>query len=245
MAELTRKEELERRNPEKSKEIDEYIGELMDYARDDYDFVVKFLKKQFESALGNNDGERAKFFAKVANGVEKSIGRIPYDYDLKTKREKEDINNYLKQKSMEDARQREEEQEFEQQQEYAEQEVDTQIREDANARGLLDSGIQKKTQQKAKYERKIMEVDPTKRAFAYRQALRNEDARIAKQESGRNLADIKTSARRAAEDEQFNYEYGEQRASKTLEERLRDLELQRKQEYSTAIQQENIKRQLA
>lgn len=216
-------------------EINKYIDELKGYAQGDYDFVVKYLKKQFETALGTDNVARADFMAKVANQLEARIGRIPYDYELKTGREKQDLADFLKQKDMEDAQQRKQEVEFNTQQELASQKEQKQVRTAANERGMLDSGIEKRQAGEVALERKVNVQDPQNRVFAYQQALRDEQKRLGVQGSERNLADITTGARRGAIDEQTNLDYGTEKANRTLQERLADLERTKNQQYRSGL----------
>lgn len=215
---------IETLDPEALRAINDYIDELKDTAQDNYDFIVKYLKSQFEHALGTNDQDRAKFFAQVANRLEERIGRIPYDYEIMTGREKEDLANYLKEKSMEDTRQRELEKEFETQQALATEKEQEKIREAANERGMLDSGIQKHQQAEAQEERETNILTPQRSLFAYQQAMRDLRESQAKIQSQRNLQDITTEARRAAQDEQTAYQKGTEQANLSLAQRLAEIE---------------------
>lgn len=231
----TTAERLQDQDRELYDEINKYIDELKGYAQGDYDFVVKYLKKQFETALGTDDKARAEFFKEVSNTLEKRIGRIPYDYELKTGREKEDIANFLKAKDEEDTEQRKQEIEFQAQQELASTKEQKVVKEGANERGMLDSGIEKRQSQEVATDRKVNVIDPQERKFAFQQALRDEDRRLGKISSERNLADIKTEARRGGEDEQSNLEYGTEKAKKTLEERLAEIERSRSQQMRSGL----------
>lgn len=228
-------EQLQQVDQELYDEINQYIDELKGYAQGDYDFVVKYLKKQFTTALGSDDSARADFFAKVANQLESRVGRIPYDYELKTGREKEDLANFLKQKDMEDADQRKQEVQFKEQQDLASEKEQKQIAENANASGLLGSGIEKRQKTEAAKERKTNIEDPQQRIFAYQQALRDEQRRLGIQGSERNIQDITTSARRAGQDEQVTLDYGTEKAKRTLEERLAELRRTQNQQYRSGL----------
>jgi hypothetical protein len=218
---------LQQQDPELFGEINKYIDELKGEAQGDYDFVVKFLKRQYQMALGTDDKARAEFFTKVANQLEERVGRIPYDYELKTGREKEDMATYLKQKDMEDTRQRTQESEFNKQQDLAIKEEQKAVVEGANARGMLGSGIQQRQQTEVQEKRNTNIIDPQKSLFSYQQAIRDEKARVAQVQSDRNLADITTEARRGGQDEQYKYDYGSESAQRTLEKRLAALERER------------------
>lgn len=131
---------------QKSKdEINKYVSELVNEANGDYDFVVKFLKKQYQMSLGTDDAARTKFFEDVADKLEERIGRIPYDYETLTAREKDAMNRKLQYAEMQDRQQYAQEYEFAAQQKFAkEQEQQTNV-ETSSKRGLLGSGIQQKS----------------------------------------------------------------------------------------------------
>jgi len=217
-------DQLQQQDPELHGEINKYIDELKGEAQGDYEFVVKYLKKQFEMSLGTDDTARAEFFSKVANQLEERVGRIPYDFELKTGREKEDYANFLKEKDMEDTDQRAQELEFQAQQDLAAKREQKEITEGANERGMLGSGIEKRQQAEVAEERKVTQQDPQQRVFAYQQARRDEERRIGGVTSERNLADITTEARRGGQDEQFNYDKGSEGAKRSLDKRLAELE---------------------
>lgn len=61
-------------------EIDKYIQELMDFAKDDYDFAAKWIEEQFTKAMGSDDAQKKEFLKSVANGLEEKVGRIQFDY---------------------------------------------------------------------------------------------------------------------------------------------------------------------
>jgi len=224
----TTSELLQQQDKKLFDEINQYIDELKGEAKGDYDFVVKFLKKQFETALGIDDKARADFFSKVANQLEARVGRIPFDYDLKTGREKQDMADYLKQKDAEDANQRIQEKQFKEQQDLAAKQEKEKIQQGANTRGMLGSGIEAKQQQEATQARQTNIIEPQNSTFAYQQALRDEKLRLAQQQSGRTLEDLTTEARRTGEDTQNDYTYGTEKAGRDLATRLAEIERSKK-----------------
>lgn len=224
-------------DPTMMADINKYIDDLKNEAQGDYDFVVKFLKQQFQSALGTDDTARAEFFAKVANVTEKRIGRIPYDYEKYTGREKEDLANFLKQKDMEDTDQRKREVEFESQQTLAKESEQKGIDEAASTRGMLDSGINKRQQSETAEKRKIDITDPKQRVFSYEQALRNEQRRLGVAGSARTTADIEDKYRRLGEDTQFDYDRGTEGAGRSLSSKLAAIERTRRGELERGSQQ--------
>lgn len=186
---------------ERADEINKYVGELKATAQQNYDFVVKYLKQQHEIALGNNDEARAKFMEQVANAYEKQVGRIPFDYETKTTREKQDIADYLKKSELmkQDAATRE--QQFGAQQGFEKQQETKQLKESMNTRGLLNSGIQQGESNRLALARQLFTTDPFYRAMNLENTQRTEADRLAKQQSERNLMDITTGARRGALDQ--------------------------------------------
>jgi hypothetical protein len=70
--------------------INEYYDALNQLAQGDRDFVLKWINKEFEQAMGTDDQARAEFMAAVASADEERLGRIPYDYQKYTSRQLED-----------------------------------------------------------------------------------------------------------------------------------------------------------
>jgi hypothetical protein len=223
-------------DPQMMADINKYIDDLKNSAQGNYDFIVKFLKKSFETALGGDDKERAKFFATVADVAEKRMGRIPYDYEKYSGREKEDLDNFLKQKDMEDTEQRKQEVEFEKQQALETKKEKKGISESASSRGMLDSGIEKRQQSEAAEERRTNIQDPQDRVFAYKQAIRDEQKRLGIAGSARTQDDIKTKYRRAGEDTQGDYDQGVEGAKMTLSDKLAAIERTRRGELERGSQ---------
>ena len=231
------KNKIKDQDPDLYSAINKYIDDLKNEAQGDYDFVVKFLKQQFQTALGSDDKARADFYAKVANTLEERVGRIPYDYELMTGREKEDLNRYLQQADANDTRQRELEREFESQQELAVEQEQKQVREGANERGMLDSGIEKRQASEVSRARETNVIEPQRSTFAYQQAMRDFDRTGAVLQSGRNLADLTTDARRAGQDSQYSYDYGKGKASRDLSSRLAQIDREQRLELERGSQQ--------
>lgn len=231
------KSKIKAEDPELYKAINKYIDDLKKEAKGDYNFVVKFLKRQFETALGTDDAALASFYSQVANTLEERIGRIPYDYELMTGREKEDLALYLDQQDKADTRQREQEAEFEAQQQLAGDKEQREIRESASERGMLDSGIEKRQAEEARQEREVNVINPQRSMFAYQQALRDMDRSSAVLQSGRNIEDLTTTARRGAQDSQYSYDYGVGRADLSLAQRLAEIDREKRLEFESGAQQ--------
>lgn len=200
-------------NPDQAANIDKYLADLKATAQQNYDFVVKYLKKQHEMALGANDQTRAKFLEQVANSYEESVGRIPFDYETKTAREKEDINNYLKSSEImkQDALTREKQ--FGEQQGFEKKQEQKQLSESMNTRGLLNSGIQQGESNKLALARQLFTEDPFYRSLNLEKTQRAEADRLKKIQSDRNLFDITTGARRDAQDTQTAVDKGTEGAA--------------------------------
>ncbi len=195
-------------DPAQADNINKYVADLKATSQQNYDFVVKYLKTQHEQALGANDQARATFLEQVANTYEKQVGRIPFDYETKTTREKQDIANYLKSSELmkQDALTREKQ--FGEQQGFEKKQEQKQLSESMNTRGLLNSGIQKGESNKLALARQLFTEDPFYRQISLEKTQRTEADRLKQIQSDRNLFDITTGARRDALDTQSAFEKG-------------------------------------
>lgn len=70
--------------------VEAYYNQLLEIAGGNRDFALKWLQKEYQTALGTNDANRTAFLAKVASKDEETNGRIPYDYEKYTTRQLED-----------------------------------------------------------------------------------------------------------------------------------------------------------
>jgi hypothetical protein len=205
-----------------------YVEDMRSAARGDYDFQIKWLTTEMEKAMGSGDKQRADFLVKVADTLEQQVGRIPYDYMQKTDREKQDISLILKKNNMDQDNILAQQKQFEKQQAFAKAQEQKQIRESANARGMLDSGIEKNQQDVVAQNRQLNVIDPQQ--MATDQALKglafNRD--VSQLTSTRNLQDLTTQARRGAIDQTQSFQLGQEKSSRSLEQRLADI---RAQEY--------------
>lgn len=238
-------EDLQKINPDQASKIDKYVADLKATAQQNYDFVVKYLKKQHEMALGANDQARARFLEQVANTYEKQVGRIPFDYETKTAREKEDIANYLKSSEImkQDAATREAQ--FGAQQGFEKKQEQKQLAESMNTRGLLNSGIQTGESNRLALARQLFTEDPFYRSLNLEKTQRAEADRLKKIQSDRNLFDITTDARRGALDTQSDFEQKSEGAllDKTQADKKIELEAEmRRREALDFIGKEGIKR---
>lgn len=199
-------------DPAQADNINKYVADLKATSQQNYDFVVKYLKTQHEQALGSNDQARARFLEQVANTYEKQVGRIPFDYETKTAREKEDIANYLKSSEImkQDALTREAQ--FGAQQGFEKKLEQKQLAESMNTRGLLNSGIQTGESNRLALARQLFKEDPFYSAMNLEKTQRAEADRLRKIQSERNLFDIATGARRDALDTQTAFDKGTEAA---------------------------------
>lgn len=211
-------------------DVSKYADELRAEAQGDYDFVTKFLDQQHKIALGTDDQARAAFIEKVANAVEAKVGRIPFDFQLKTDREKQDLSDFLKKQEIERNDIEDQQRIFEAQQRLAVEKEKRGISEQANTRGMLGSGIENRQQSQAAEERKINIQDPANRQFALSRLLNQFATERGQLESARNLEDIKTGARRDAQDTQYQYNYQTEQAKRNLEKQLADIRRQQQTE---------------
>lgn len=202
--------------------VAQYVNDLESEARGDFDFITKFLDKQHAIALGNDDEERAKFFESVSNELEKRVGRIPFDFQQRTQREKEDISYLLNKQRLEREDLLAQEKEFETSQQVRERREKKKIAENANARGLLNSGIEKSNQSEASINR-TLEASPERRRIALAKLLNSITSERSILESGRRLEDITTDARRDSQDTEFGIEQRSEEAQRNLDRRLADI----------------------
>ncbi len=189
-------------------EVEKYAAELESTAKDNFDFITKFLDKQHASALGTSDSDLARFYEDVSSSLEEKIGRIPFDFQNRTAREKEDLQNELA--SIAEAKRRIREQsEFE-------SGLETEQREqEFNTRGLLGSGIQAKKaqeQERARQLRLAAQIEPLQ-----------ERERLAGIGSTRSLEDITTQARRDAQDFSLSEEQTREGSQLELDQRLAEI----------------------
>lgn len=204
---------LQQISPDQASNIDKYVADLRANTQQNYDLVVKYLKTAHEQALGVKDDARAAFLEQVANAYEKQVGRIPFDYETKTTREKQDIANYLKSSELmkQDALTREKQ--FGAQQGFEKQQEQKQLAESMNTRGFLNSGIQQGESNKLALARQLFTEDPFYRQISLEKTQRAEADRLKQLQSGRTLEDLTTGARRDALDTQTAFNKGTEAAA--------------------------------
>lgn len=228
-------EQLKSLNPDYEAEISKYADELKAQAQGNYDFIVKYLKKEHQMALGTDDKARAQFYEDVANSLENRIGRIPFDFETKTAREKEDIANYLKRSEIQKTALDQQEKIFNKQQAFNTQEEQQKNAENFNSRGLLDSGLQKKESNRLALARQLFEQDPFNQQLSQKRADLAQQDTEAQLQSTRNLQDIATDSRRSAQDTQLGYDKGTEGAARDLEAAKKQADIQASQARQSAI----------
>lgn len=207
-------------------QVQKYADELIKESQDNFDFITKFLDKQHNIALGTDDKGLAEFYEQVSDSVEERMGRIPFDFQQRTEREKEDLQSLLQ----ENARQKRQiESEFE----LRKTEDQKALTESFQARGFgPGSGIQKADEARAEERRQLAlrrQVDPLE-----------ERERVSKVLSARRLTDIGTEARRGAQDFALDEEQRRERATMSLSQRLAEV---RRQQASEELQVRSLEQQ--
>ena len=188
--------------------VEQYSQELEKESQNNFDFITKFLDKQHKVALGNDDKELAKFYESVSNSLEERVGRIPFDFQQRSEREKQDLQIDLQTTA-------EQRQNLRQQQAFEKEQADTQREQSFQARGLEGSGIQAKASDTALRER-ALRFDPQ-----FQQLDRFETGR--QLESARTLADITTTARRDSADFALTEDQRREGAKIDLDRQLADI----------------------
>lgn len=227
---------LDSLNEATNKYIDDLIGE----AGGDRDYIVRKLDAEFDLALGTDDGARADFLQKVSDSLEQRIGRIPYDYEKFSARELEDYargTTRLKEDtSTALARLGEDERVLKEENKKASMLERRTQQEELASRGLLE-GTRDQAQGIAGTLAGELDQDITNRDTALDRAIGRERFDIGLGQTrgledfdtakNRNLADITTTARRGAIDEQNTFTFGTEAANREYEKTKKSLERQR------------------
>lgn len=211
-------------------EVGDYVNELRSEAQADYDLIIKYLTKEHQMALGENDQERAKFFELVANEFEKRVGQIPFDYYRKTQREQEDVQILLQEadRKFQDLGQRQEE--FGKQQQFEVKQETEGRGQEFNARGFLGSGLEKKKAQEQTQYRDLFVTQPQQRQFGLEADTLRQAVAKGLLTGQRNLEDIATEGRREGQGAQLTFEKGGDFARRDLDKRLAAIEREKKSE---------------
>lgn len=227
-----------------------YIDELISEAQGDRDFIVKKLSAEHELALGTDNAARAEFLEKVANSLEKRIGRIPYDYEKYTARELEDYaiktQRLTENKTTAIDRLREDERVLKEESAIQAKSERIAKQEELASRGIIQGTLKDATgiagQDAAKLNDTIAKRDVAIERAANRGVFDENltatrgisDATLSKD---RNVEDIKTKARRDAIDAGNTYSFGVEGADRSLSKTKAQLERERTlQKSSNALQ---------
>lgn len=215
----------------------DYINQLLGYARGDRDLAVRMLTRDHNLALGSNDQQTAQFLESVSDKLEERIGRIPYDYEIATTRTREDLarTQELTNRNRDLALSRLAEDEQTWRQEFGKTSDDTRQaeRESLSQRGLL-SGTREGAEGLAGREVARTEQDLSTTLQGFERALGRERKDIgtqaedtlfqAQREADRELQDLKTQARRDTISAQDTLAFGKEQQDRLLKQREQDLE---------------------
>lgn len=217
-----------------------YIDSLIDEAKGDRNFIIKKLDAEHDLALGTDNQAQAQFLEKVADGLEKRIGRIPYDYEKYTARELEDYarNSRIvaEDKSTALTRLDEDERVYKEEARIAAKESRISKQEELASRGLIQGTLAQAGgiagQEAGKLENEIlMNENALDRAVGRERFDINTSAFRSDEENllnkNRNLDDIKTTARRGAGDQIMAYNFGKEDANRQFNKTKTSLNRQR------------------
>lgn len=219
---------------------DRYINDLIAQAQGDKDFAIKLLTRDHELALGTDDAARAKFLEQVSDKLEEKIGTIPYDYQVGTTRENEnlaritEVTNRNKNQAL--ARLAEDEKVWKDQFADTSKTARGSQQEQLLQRGIL-SGTRSDAQGLAGQEVGKLETDLSKQLEAYNREIGRSTQDIntqasdtlftAGREATRTLENLKTDARRGATAASDTFKFGSEKAQRALDAQKKALEQQR------------------
>lgn len=199
--------------------IDKYVNDLMDFAKDDYNFAAKWIEDQYTKAMGTDDPARKDFLKTVANSLEEKIGRVAYDFktdsyrlqgktDLALKRLNEDEAVMLEQNNTQTQLEREGQNSA------------------LNARGII-SGTRENATGLAGKEVGNLEGNITKRMDALSRAVgRNKEDILTASTQG--MEDLTTNARRTGIDTTTQKDYSLANAGRVKDKAILNAEQQKK-----------------
>lgn len=222
-------------------QVNAFADELIAEAQGDYDFAAKWIEKNFQTALGTDNKARAEFMKSVANALEAKVGRIAFDYQTGTYRAEQDASiatertNYGADKALQ--RLAEDERIAKEQYGIEDKEMRQNQNEELNARGVIQGA---RDGQGGLAGREIGELE---RGIADRYAALERAVSRGKTDiednrrfslfdidlsKTRTLEDLKTGARRAAQDEQDSHDYQMDYQKRLLAQRKSAAERERK-----------------
>lgn len=229
-------------------EAERYASEMIEELKGNRDFIIKQLDYNHKMALGEDDTARAEFFEKVANAVEKQIGRIPYDYEKYTSRELEDyaLTEEKVLKNTEKALTRlEEDDKVLQQQTKLTQDSETQSQNELlNSQGLISGTRENATGIAGRRVGQLDKAHATELETIATEKARNiQDLNDSKEEElqtaalarDRNIEDLTDQARRDAQDAQSTFDFGVEGANREYESSKKQVERNKQKELNSNL----------
>ena len=199
--------------------IDKYVNDLMDFAKDDYNFAAKWIEDQYTKAMGTDDTARKDFLKTVANSLEEKIGRVAYDFKTDTYRLQGKTDLALKRLDEDEAVMKE--------QTATQNQIDRQDQNSAlNARGII-SGTRENATGLAGKEVGNLEGNITKRMDALSRAVGRNRSDILTA-SNQGMEDLTTNARRSAIDTTTQKDYSLANAGRVRDKAILNAEQQKK-----------------
>jgi len=199
--------------------IDQYVNDLLDFAKDDYDFAAKWIESQYTDAMGTDDQARKEFLKSVANELENKIGTIAFDYETNKYRLNEDTTKALNRLGEDEKVAK------------GELTTKTQLEREQQNSSLNQRGIIQGTREEAtglaSRDIGLLESDIQNR-FEALDRIMGRDREDIKLASTRGLEDITTGTRRSALGAQTQHDYGLEQAQREKERRDLEAEAERK-----------------
>lgn len=199
--------------------IDKYVQDLMDFAKDDYNFAAKWIEDQYTKAMGTDDTARKDFLKTVANSLEEKVGRVAYDYNTDSYRLQGKTDLALKRLNEDEAVMKE--------QNTTQNQLERSSQNSAlNTRGLI-SGTRENATGLAGKEVGQLEGNITKRMDALSRAVgRNKEDILTANNQG--MEDLTTNARRSSMDTMTQKDYSLANAGRIKDKAILNAEQQKK-----------------
>lgn len=214
------------------KEIEAQVAELKTQAQGDYDFISKWIEKNYADAVGNNDTARAEIIKTVASDLEKSVGRIGYDFETgkyRIEQSKETALTRLKADEVELTRS------LKNEQDRAIQAQNTNL----NARGLMEGGSRDTVEGLAGKNINQQDTDYADKFAALARSI-DEKGQDINRSADNSLTDLYTTTRRNLADATDTKDQSSESAKRALENKLKALELQKSQDLKTGESLANL-----
>ena len=206
-------------------QANKWADDLIAQAKGDMDFAVRELDAQHQSALGNNDADRAKFFEQVADALEEKIGTIPYDFERGITRLGENKQRALERLSRDET-------ELRRQFGVESEQARRQQGETLSQRGLL-TGTREKTVGLGARDVRELESEVAARLGTLERGFTEGREDIGRTFT-RGTEDVTKEARRAGLQTQRTFEFGKEEQQRAFEAARKRLEREREQEIDLA-----------